>query len=133
MKTEPKIILRETKQIIPDKNLFGQSNFASNAVNVVIQLAKQPVQASRLSISNLDRYFQTTSMEPVPSDVNAISISNLATTSDIDGEDVKHDAFSNSNLEAERPTIPANDTLEMGNINNADRKKTNAVLEGQND
>ena len=30
----------ETRQIIPDKNLFGQSNFASNAFDVVIQLAK---------------------------------------------------------------------------------------------
>ena len=34
----PKIQLTETKQIVPDKNLFGQSNFAENAFNVIIQL-----------------------------------------------------------------------------------------------
>ena len=34
----PKIQLIETKQIIPDKNLFGQSRFAENAFNVIIQL-----------------------------------------------------------------------------------------------
>ena len=35
LKDKPKIVLIETKQLIPDKNLFGQSN----AFNVVIQLA----------------------------------------------------------------------------------------------
>ena len=35
LKDKPKSVLIETKQLIPDKNLFGQSN----AFNVVIQLA----------------------------------------------------------------------------------------------
>ena len=38
MKKLPKISFCETKQIIPDKNLFGSSNFATNAFDVLIQL-----------------------------------------------------------------------------------------------
>ena len=34
----PRIELIETKQIIPDKSLFGKSNFAENAFSVIIQL-----------------------------------------------------------------------------------------------
>ena len=41
MKRSPKILFRETKQIIPDKNLFGTSNLATNAFDVVIQLANR--------------------------------------------------------------------------------------------
>ena len=37
----PKIIFRETKQIIPDKNLFGTSNFAASAFDVLIQLGNR--------------------------------------------------------------------------------------------
>ena len=36
LKDKPKSVLIETKELLPDKNLFGQSN----AFNVVIQLAK---------------------------------------------------------------------------------------------
>ena len=38
LKRVPKINLIETHRIIPDKNLFGESNLASNAFNVVIQV-----------------------------------------------------------------------------------------------
>ena len=39
----PKIILTETKQIIPDKNLFGDSNIGTQAFNnVIIQLSRMP-------------------------------------------------------------------------------------------
>ena len=41
LKKLPTIIFRETKQIIPDKNLFGASNFATNAFDVLIQLANR--------------------------------------------------------------------------------------------
>ena len=56
LKKLPKIIFRETKQIIPHKNLFGTSNFATNAFDVVIQLANgnrsgsarpQPVRSNK--------------------------------------------------------------------------------------
>ena len=46
----PTIVLLETKHIVPDKNLFGNSNFASDAFNVVIQLATQvPGSQSRVT------------------------------------------------------------------------------------
>ena len=47
MKIEPKIVLLETNQIIPDKNLFGQSNFATNTFDVLIQLRKISKKRSR--------------------------------------------------------------------------------------
>ena len=53
LKQPVKIILVETKQIIPDKNLFGQSNLAANAFNVVIQLATAPARVR--STSRRDR------------------------------------------------------------------------------
>ena len=37
---EPKIVLNDTKQIIPDKNLFGQSNFVSHTADSTSQLKK---------------------------------------------------------------------------------------------
>ena len=41
LKKLPKISFCETKQIIPDKNLFGKSNFATNAFDVLIQLTNR--------------------------------------------------------------------------------------------
>ena len=41
MKELPKISFCETKQIMPHKNLFGTSNFATNAFDVVIQLTNR--------------------------------------------------------------------------------------------
>lgn len=49
---EPKINLIETKQIIPEKNLFGQSNIASNAFNVIIQMATKPSRSGKQSRSS---------------------------------------------------------------------------------
>ena len=49
LKQPVKINLVETKQIIPDKNLFGQSNLAANAFNVIIQLATAPARVRGLS------------------------------------------------------------------------------------
>ena len=46
LKKAPKVILIETKQIIPDKNLFGESNLAAN---VVIQLSTVPARIRALS------------------------------------------------------------------------------------
>ena len=60
LKAEPTIGLIETKQIIPDKNLFGQSNFAVNGFNVIIQLSKKTrarqgnSQASQPPITDVD-------------------------------------------------------------------------------
>ena len=41
MKKLPKISFSETKQIIPHNNLFGKSNFAANAFDVLIQLTNR--------------------------------------------------------------------------------------------
>ena len=42
MHQPPTIRLIESKQIIPNKNVFGESNFGVNASNVVIQLSSVP-------------------------------------------------------------------------------------------
>ena len=47
LKKVPKIVLLESNQIIPDKNLFGQNNFVSNSFDVLIQLGNIPKQQSR--------------------------------------------------------------------------------------
>ena len=46
LKKLPKISFCETKQIIPDKNLFGKSNFATNAFDVLIQLTNRNYNGS---------------------------------------------------------------------------------------
>ena len=159
LKRLPKIVLTETKQIIPDKNLFGQSNFASNAANVVIQLMKDPVQVSRQSISRVSQHFQGT--DDIHAYNNATGanddtmtndapvIGNVTSASNIDGEDESHSesvhaissnrtTYDNENIHvlskesgSEHAITHMDDELEMQNIYHSNRKKTNDMLEGQ--
>ena len=55
LKRKPKILLRETKQVLPDKNLFGQQNLDNNPFNVIIRLSSIPNRIRRLSHNNRNR------------------------------------------------------------------------------
>ena len=55
LRRKPKILLRETKQVLADKNLFGQQNFVNTPFNVIIKLSSIPNRIRRLSRSNRNR------------------------------------------------------------------------------
>lgn len=67
-------MLIETKQIIPDKNLFGKNHFAFDAFDVIIQLIKVPGYGggrSRAQMSQLQQASMTTSASTNNQDPNS--------------------------------------------------------------
>ena len=74
----PAIKLTETRRIIPDKNLFGESVVAMHAANVIIQLATVPSQVRQLSKKKNSRSFSSKSRSvrskkpSIPMDIDVI-------------------------------------------------------------
>ena len=64
MHRKPKFTLIETKQIIPDKNVFGQKNFASNAFNVVVRLTKTKAQGVAVGQSSITHNSKSQQLPP---------------------------------------------------------------------
>ena len=145
----PRIELIETKQIIPDKHLFGDSNFAENAFNVVIQLGtkaspgrnhftKQRNQTESNTQENLDVMSTTDTPRHGSHDVvnpnNTIDKSGEKgkNTEDSYSDDSVNHVTSGGNVAAGESVAEAvEDHAHVSGVNRK-RKNTNTMEEGHN-
>ena len=140
MQTQPKIVLLETNQIIPDKNLFGQSNFVTNTFDVLIQLRNMPKRRSRSQATKDE------AMTKNNFDNNAIIVNN--SDNDQDG-DLEHEELATpmtDGFETNSTIDDINVDKNNGNLNelqtnigstsvsfDANRRETNVMKEGYED
>ena len=110
LKEVPKIVLLETNQIIPDKNLFGQSNFVTNTFDVLIQLGTIPKRRDRKS--QLSRQAAKDG-EMTKNGLNDDAIISVAMNS---FDSIPHVTNNNANGELEHVTS-VSDVFEMNGIN----------------
>ena len=107
----PKIVLLESNQIIPDKNLFGQNNFVSNSFDVLIQLGNIPKQRGRATTNE--------KMTKNESDNNEITVDNSV-------DSIPCETYGNRDGEVEH-VASMSDVLDMNDENNPNGANLNEL------
>ena len=114
---EPKIVFRETKQIIPDKKLFGYPKFVSNAFDVEIQLARvAKVQDHAAKGANKDV--------------------NISSNEDVDKIEIKYVRSPSDNIAPQATGVPeqgGEDESGASISNDVDSEMEKITVEGEDD